>query len=753
MLAEQRSRRPAGQHDGDPQHSDKSNTTGPQGLAGEQADRLDLANRLLAAGLPVVVCGPNPPAGWQRLTADQCDLSSFRPGVDALALVTGHGLDVVDFDSKVPENSLDNLPPFEHFGVTTTPSGGKHFLVASSLEAGSSPLPGVGDYRGGLADGGSRGLAYLPGSARAKYPGDEYVETERWQILDCLLAAPDTRLTDALMALRRKPKARDDGYSGPPYSDLAEQEQRLSDAHVDAVLFDWQVALGVAQGWPEGERDQKGRGWEALARDFAWALARLAACPWVALGPDDAECLYGSMLPEVIASDSKCSGKWRSDLIAKAIAQPADPPPWAKPTSDLAELFERTAVLRHIRDAAHSRAISAPVVLANTLGLVLLLTNPCVTLPPVVGSSASLNLGFALVGESGATKTTSADVARELLGVHIEDHWVRPIGSGEGLIDAYYRWRPKDPDNENSAKVLGLADYFDRRCMFVVDEGEMLGKQSARAGATLAEYLRTSLTGGMLGATNRKTGTSGDRTVPSKSYRLVSVVNIHPEHADVLLHGESTGYPQRFLWVPSSDPTLPTEVKDLPEWPGPLDWRNPNLFEGDVIYPEDIADQVRQAALDRAHGKLPPRSGHAILTRLKVALALALLHGEGQITHEWWEMAGVLSEMSLTTQDECLAVMADQRQRSEDRKATVSARAQGAAYDDQLRRAVGAVVERLRKRKGEELPWRDAKPHSRLLKDVETEDVIDGLRTQVGVVVTEFETKTGGVGWRLRFDG
>src|SRR4051794_27449415 len=95
-----------------------------------------LADDLIEHGIPVVVCKPNPawspgadcadvlhPSGWSVVTAEECRprLTSFRPGVDALAMVGGHGVDAVDVDPK-NDGSVANLPPFRHYGVHVTPS-------------------------------------------------------------------------------------------------------------------------------------------------------------------------------------------------------------------------------------------------------------------------------------------------------------------------------------------------------------------------------------------------------------------------------------------------------------------------------------------------------------------------------------------------------------------------------------------------------------------------------------------------------
>ena len=182
-----------------------------------------LANRLIDAGVPVVVCRPNPnrgkpmptdptrtderellvPSGWSTVTAADCDVNGFRVGVDVLALVGGHGVDVVDVDAKDAGN-LQNLPPFRAFGVTRTPSGGTHHYVRSTGIGKISPLATsaghVGDYVGGTPAGGGRLLAYLPGSTRPKYPGKTYELVEDLDLDALLEHDADDDLVGALLA-------------------------------------------------------------------------------------------------------------------------------------------------------------------------------------------------------------------------------------------------------------------------------------------------------------------------------------------------------------------------------------------------------------------------------------------------------------------------------------------------------------------------------------------------------------------------
>ena len=182
----------------------------------DQPNARPLGNRLLAGGIPVVIVRPCPnpntcqrkgdhtehfPAWGHITSADQCDLSSYRPGVDAIALIGGHGVDLVDEDTK-DGGSADHLPPFKNYGVTRTPTGGRHFVVPSSGVGKISPLATVighvGDYVGGTADHGSRLLGFLPGSVRTKHDGVAYVEEETWDIAGCLAAEPDPDLLTAL---------------------------------------------------------------------------------------------------------------------------------------------------------------------------------------------------------------------------------------------------------------------------------------------------------------------------------------------------------------------------------------------------------------------------------------------------------------------------------------------------------------------------------------------------------------------------
>lgn len=165
---------------------------------------------MLDHGIPVIVCSPhehhqdcnpkcdqelNHPPGWQRLGVEQArdDIVNYRPGTDTYAVVTGHGVDAIDVDTKNGAVVQREREAAESFGavivgINETPSGGAHLFVASTgIATAAKPVNGV-DFRGGCMDGTGRGLIYLPGAHRPKYRGRDYaVRTPiDWRLLDTL---------------------------------------------------------------------------------------------------------------------------------------------------------------------------------------------------------------------------------------------------------------------------------------------------------------------------------------------------------------------------------------------------------------------------------------------------------------------------------------------------------------------------------------------------------------------------------------
>lgn len=495
---------------------------------------------------------------------------------------------------------------------------------------------------------------------------------------------------------RRTPAA---SYDGPAYDDLTEEQRARADRHVADDLHDWRVRLAVAANWPEGEKDARGRGWEALSRDFAWSVAIMAATPWAK--PIDGEAEFEEALPPEMLANPKCR-KWRDDLPGKA-ARDVRPPPWLDP------VFDATPTLRHVRAAAHSRVLSARGLLLVTLARVAVEAPVGTTLPPVVGAPAPLNVGVALVGKSGGGKSALFEVSRELLGLVGEDQrdLERVPGSGEGLIETYLG-KPRDDGQGGRARPL-VRD--PRRLLYVDEIGQLGAVKEGRAGSTVGPVLRSMLTGGLLGTENATA--ERRRVVPAGSYRAALVVGVQPTASDVLLndYDARVGTPQRFAWAATTDPTIPDA--DVP-WPGPLGW-GPPAWPATVEYPDHVKAEVRRLARAAARGEDADDGrldGHARLTRLKVAALLAALHGEAEISHLWWRLAGVVAgDWTDEAVAECRAAVSASRTR----QAATAGRLKGHSRlaeeavvdEDRARReaVTGAVLARLAEAGDDGLAW------------------------------------------------
>lgn len=703
------------------------------------------ALHLIESGVPIFIAKPAPefpegghggtgyliPPGWQTTQPDPAVLDRWREG-DALCAVMGHTVDGLDVDTQ-KGGSLGSLQPPTSYGRARTPSGGTHDLIAPlGARSRDGLLPGV-DYKGGL-DGVGHGFLFIAPTAK-KSKADGAVGQYRWEVepdLSGLLLDDDTsgwplrEIVDNGRSVGGRPE-----YDGPSYQDLDDAHRAQADQHLDNELFDWQARLGSATAWDEGQTDEKGRGWEALSRDFAWAIAKMTVCPWTRLTPETAQAQYDRILPEVMATNPKCRGKWYEGILEKAGAQPASQPPWW-----LESVFEQTPVLRAIRDGAHSGRAIPEGLLGVILGRVLAEVPPDVMLPPVGNlSPASLNLGVALVGRSGAGKSAAIKSSRRLLGdVGLNQKAIEEgIGSGEGMIDVFLEEileEGKDGSMKRSGRFTTKAD---PRAIFVVDEVDSMAAVGDRSGSTLNAHMRTALTGGSLKTSNSRAG-GRYRSVEEDTYRLVFMVGVQPMASGVLLsqHEESRGTPQRFLWVKMTDKNAVMPAQ-RPQWPQPLNWEPPLWPDGYIEYPDHVRRDIEEFQDLSVLELIDGNEGHAMLTRLKVAFGLAILHGEIKITDQWWDLSGMLMARSKQVQAECrsalFAAQTEKTYHSILRQKRAEARAAEEVSEDRLGKAASKLHARLARDPGVEFTWSAVKPHSRFLGKgedrLETSDILE----------------------------
>lgn len=273
------------------------------------------------------------PARWQLTEADPSVVDAWEPGL-ALCAVMGHAVDALDVDPRhggaASAAAIQSEGLWPHtYGRQSSPSGGWHDFIAP-LNA-----PRKIGFRPGLDVLAERSFVFLaPTRKLSKTTGK--VDSYRWKTapdLGELALLGDDSGAWIAQEIRREPD--DDGptYDGPAYDALTTRQREAARAHVDAVIKGWRARLELAADWPEGERDEQGRGWEALARDAAWSLARLAAHPAYPLAEADAERTYRELLGP-LADDPRCGDKWSEQLLAKAAAQPCETPTWPSAPGD-----------------------------------------------------------------------------------------------------------------------------------------------------------------------------------------------------------------------------------------------------------------------------------------------------------------------------------------------------------------------------------------------------------------------------------
>lgn len=323
-------------------------------LTTEQQEALEYARRLAENGIPIFVArsDSNHPTGfkipydWQATEPDPAVVSKWKPGM-ALCAVMGWGLDAIDIDpQKGGDESFQELVERDAvprvYGAQSTPSGGKHLLVESLGVRSRDGVKDGLDIKAGLGErehGYGHGFIFLaPTVKKSKVTGEK--KAYAWiappdDLESTIVGGEDDEAGERLAAVVRQAlRGKVDkvpghiDYVGPEYPDLTAEQQAWADRWVVEKSEAWRLRFSDALGWPDGQTDEHGRGWEALSRDWAWVVANMAAAPWTALDEDSGEILYNDVIPIEIARDEKCMGKWFQGVVEKSARQGVPAPPW-----------------------------------------------------------------------------------------------------------------------------------------------------------------------------------------------------------------------------------------------------------------------------------------------------------------------------------------------------------------------------------------------------------------------------------------
>lgn len=327
-----------------------------------------------------------------------------------------------------------------------------------------------------------------------------------------------------------------------------------------------------------------------------------------------------------------------------------------------AEFWNSRRALQHIRAFAYARLCSPWAVLGVVILRVLHHIPPWVTLPPLIGGRGSLNLFAALSGPPGSGKGAAETAAADAFDLHPDPVYTAAAGSGEGIAHQYA--------HHEKAKIV-----WDRKAvLFTSAEIDGLAALQSRQGSTLMPQLRSAFLGERLGFAYA----DPTRRIPMEahSYRLGLIIGVQPERAAALLDQSDGGTPQRFVWLPSTDPGL---VDDPLPAPKPMvitaTRRSWNTGPGDVggflelSVPDEVKTAIRGAHVARTRGDGHALDGHALFAREKIAQALALLDERIDMDLVDWQLAGRIMTKSDHTRDLVVARLRAKQETAENERA------------------------------------------------------------------------------------
>lgn len=332
---------------------------------------------------------------------------------------------------------------------------------------------------------------------------------------------------------------------------------------------------------------------------------------------------------------------------------------------DVSEFWNARPVLRHLHDYARAQRVGPWAVFGSALARIICQTSHDVQLPATVASFASLNMFVGLVGESGDGKDGAQDVAADAVWIEHERFKVSPLGSGEGLAHMFMRQGRSSKEDPNPEPVQ-----YNTSALVTVGEIDTLGSLVQRQSSTVTSQLRQAAMGQALGFFYADS--SRRMIVPQHQYRLCLIAGIQPTRSGVLLNDSEGGTPQRFVWLPAGDPGA---QYDVPDAPTPLVWQAPDWgalaprahSRGQarwlVTLPDITRETIINARVGRLRGDGEKLDSHAILTRTKVAAALAIMDGRCAVEVADWELSGVVMAVSDAQRARCLQALMREKEK------------------------------------------------------------------------------------------
>ena len=274
---------------------------------------------------------------------------------------------------------------------------------------------------------------------------------------------------------------------------------------------------------------------------------------------------------------------------------------------------------------------------------------PTLMLPAIVGALGTFDYTTMLVGATGSGKSSAMACTRELMGNYPSNPRILfdpPIGSGEGLIQAFLRLETVKIDDTDVQVQVQVLDGIH----LSVDEGTVLSAQMRREGTVIAQTLCSAWVGAPLGQLNASSNTK--RLIPAYHARVTAVMGIQTERGEYLLTGLAAemGLPQRMVYFTLADPDMPEPGSA--SWPGELDvpYLDPNHWT--ARHPIKVDPQIVLEIQHHQHGVGTGRrmveqlDSHRFLAELKTAGVLMFMDDRREISLADWELARCVIDSS-----------------------------------------------------------------------------------------------------------
>lgn len=265
-----------------------------------------------------------------------------------------------------------------------------------------------------------------------------------------------------------------------------------------------------------------------------------------------------------------------------------------------------------------------------------------------------LNLALALVGRSGAGKSTAIRGAACAVMFEGEDvPETAHARSGEAIATMLGKVHTEKGEDPQLAYAR-----LDHAVWLHWDEVGQLAQQGDRTGSTMLETIKSVTSGETIGGQNAK----GDGvTIPAGSYRAVLTLGVQPRRAGPLLGDGAVagGLSARFVWLVAEDPDAADAPRPSAEQPPayvPLSqWDGVRYV--DALPEMDAAHEADTRAAHR--GEREPINSRVLLNRAIIAIALANMAGRSHLTAEDWNLAGAVLAHSLDTLDTVAEALAE----------------------------------------------------------------------------------------------